>query len=251
MIRKNIFYTIFFLINYCAIFFIHADHLAVFSIPKSGTHLLLLLIQRLSGIKKYIVPSDYCMLDDTIMNIFLKTPVILQAHAEYSDVNIKIMNENNIKIFFIYRDPRDQIISAAFWIKKRAPVVLAQFDLNVLIDGLIENITSFYDLYLPWQFESNVYTTTFEKLVGEQGGGNLEDQLQEIIAIAHHMGMHIDRQKAVDIAHEIFGGTVTFREGKTGPWKKYFLERHKIAFKKVPGANELLIRLGYEVDENW
>jgi len=73
--------------------------------------------------------------------------------------------------------------------------------------------------------------------------------LNEIIAIARHLGQQINRQEAMCIADQLFGGTATFHEGKIGSWKKYFKERHKIAFKKIAG--QLLIDLGYEKDFDW
>ena len=41
----------------------------------------------------------------------------------------------------------------------------------------------------------------------------------------------------------------TFRSGKTGEWKKYFTDEHKKIFKDIAG--DLLIKLGYEKDNDW
>jgi hypothetical protein len=41
----------------------------------------------------------------------------------------------------------------------------------------------------------------------------------------------------------------TFRSGKTGEWKKHFTPEHMKLFKDVAG--DLLIRLGYEKDNDW
>ena len=41
----------------------------------------------------------------------------------------------------------------------------------------------------------------------------------------------------------------TFRSGKTGEWNKYFTEEHKKTFKDVAG--DLLVKLGYEKDNDW
>jgi hypothetical protein len=41
----------------------------------------------------------------------------------------------------------------------------------------------------------------------------------------------------------------TFRSGKTGEWRKYFNEQHKRCFKDVAG--DLLVRLGYEQNNDW
>ena len=41
----------------------------------------------------------------------------------------------------------------------------------------------------------------------------------------------------------------TFRSGKTGEWKKHFTDEHKAIFKEIAG--DLLVRLGYEKNNNW
>jgi hypothetical protein len=41
----------------------------------------------------------------------------------------------------------------------------------------------------------------------------------------------------------------TFRSGKTGEWKKYFTEDHKNIFREAAG--DLLVRLGYEKNNDW
>jgi hypothetical protein len=41
----------------------------------------------------------------------------------------------------------------------------------------------------------------------------------------------------------------TFRSGKTGGWKQYFMDDHKSLFKDVAG--DLLVKLGYEENNNW
>ena len=41
----------------------------------------------------------------------------------------------------------------------------------------------------------------------------------------------------------------TFRTGKTGEWKKYYKDQHKTLFKEVAG--DVLVRLGYEKNNDW
>ncbi len=41
----------------------------------------------------------------------------------------------------------------------------------------------------------------------------------------------------------------TFRSGKTGEWRNYFTAEHKRIFKETAG--ELVIRLGYEKNNDW
>jgi hypothetical protein len=241
---------------------------ALISPPKTGTHLTLKVFEFIDPKNRtHITPPELYLINDSIMNSFLKKPVFLSTHAIYCDQNRKHLNKNNVRIVLNIRDPRDQVVAAAFMIQSIKNTPFFNEDIHSIIDELIvgggtiwetifkskepwfnlKGIADFYNLYLPWQNESNVYTTRFEKLVGPQGGGNEEDQIEEIIAIAQHMDKNLKKAEARAIAKKLFGGTVTFREGHIGSWKKYFLERHKIAFKTAHnGAGQkLLERLGY------
>jgi hypothetical protein len=41
----------------------------------------------------------------------------------------------------------------------------------------------------------------------------------------------------------------TFHSGKTGKWKKHFTDEHKKIFKDMAG--DLLVKLGYEKNNDW
>lgn len=270
MKQKNIL-NLFLIIIVTFIFPINCRYYALISIPKCGTHLLLRTMSLISRINNHIGPKGWCIFDDATLNIFLRKPVLLKTHALYIEQNIIKFRHPSIKTFFIYRDPRDQIISAAFWVKKTVKEwpLQSTWSLEAIITELITGggpiwgaifsaqeiwqnlcgITSFYDLYLPWLNEQHIYSTTFEKLIGNLGGGNKDVQLQEIIAIAHHMGKKISLRDADTISKKLFGNSMTFREGKIGSWKKHFTEEHTKAFKHIAG--NLLIKLGYEQDLNW
>lgn len=235
------------------------------SIPKCGTSLAQKLFRMINPQEpNKIEPEGLCLITNNAINDLLyKDNTFLTAHAIFNNYNNEILKNNNVKIVFIYRDPRDQIVSAAHMIrasKKHWPTH-SKWRMDHIISELIEGggkvweavfaakkechalkgIKSFYELYLPWINQPNVYTTTFEKLVGPQGGGSLETQINEIQAIAEHLGKPITEARAREISKKLFGGTHTFRQGKIGSWKKHFNEYHKKIFPK-----QLLVDLGYE-----
>lgn len=175
--------------------------------------------------------------------------------------------------FFIIRDPRDMIVSMAFMVKdsfdgRSYPVV--EDLVYDFIDGRQKHyirwgvevhstypllwelgVVGFYKLYLPWMNARKFHTVYFERLIGSKGGGSDEIQMEEIRLIAQHIGVKLSPSKVKEIRDSLFGGTSTFREGKSGGWKNFFTPEMKQAFKNTPGANELLIALGYEKDTNW
>ena len=95
------------------------------------------------------------------------------------------------------------------------------------------------------------HTVHFENLIGSKGGGSDDVQAQEILKMAEHLRIELSPEKLAHVQKELFGNSRTFRQGKTGGWQQTFTPEMKSAFKNVPGANQLLIDLGYEKDSNW
>jgi hypothetical protein len=83
----------------------------------------------------------------------------------------------------------------------------------------------------------------------------IEDRTAALNRIIDHLLVRTDlrapREAVLDaVQHSINPKTSrTFRSGKTGEWRKYFTEQHKVMFKDAAG--DLLIRLGYERDRDW
>ena len=78
----------------------------------------------------------------------------------------------------------------------------------------ITDIASFYNIYLPWRFEPDVYTTTFEKLIGKQGGGSEDEQIKEIIAIGNHLGKPLTWNKQKKLPTNYLGVHGDFVKGR-------------------------------------
>lgn len=174
------------------------------------------------------------------------------------------------KNFLMMRDPRDQLISLASTAIED-PLKREDFLHDVLLD-LIEGkqrqvpwkprhgatdmmwtlgTVNFYKAFLKWADEPNFCVIRFENLVGPQGGGNEEAQIQEINKIANHLGVTLTSEQVNYILDNIFGETRTFKQGQARSWVKYFTPEIKDAYKRVPGACQMLIDLGYEQDSNW
>jgi Sulfotransferase domain len=289
------------IVNYSFLMYATSDvNILAITIPKAGGHLLYrcihLLTKKQSNFSRIInqrivnwdySPSNFTKRPELIVPSLeilnnatnLQTDEFTISHLSYRKEYDTLLLNKKIKKIFIIRDPRDQIVSRAFYIQKLPGLYpgLQHLTLEQLITGLIgsitepqdfdtlltahmayynkpqqssfSNISAYYAKYIPWMSTSDCYVTRFEYLVGPKGGGSYMRQIREIKNIAKHLNMVLTDQDIEHVTKNIFGQTGTFREGKIGSWKKYFTHRQKRLFKKVAG--NLLIRLGYEKNYNW
>ncbi len=194
------------------------------------------------------------------------------THWPYTREFSQLLDRTAYANFLIVRDPRDMVVSFAHMVGTGRNGELA--DINRVIIDLItgkqeyyipwaveiqeaypilweKGLYGFYKLYTPWLSAQNFKLVKFEHLVGPQGGGSAELQLQEIMDIGTHLGVKMTVQKAREVIQNLFGGTWTFREGQIGSWKKHFTPEIKAAFQADKKLMQLLIDLGYENDNNW
>lgn len=165
--------------------------------------------------------------------------------------------------YFIFRDPRDVAVSHVFYVTDMEPdhvhhayyQSLPDFDARLRVsilgrpDGEIEfpDIAGRFAPYLGWLDQPTVMTIHFEDLI--------QNRAQTLDLILDHFlsraPLTTPRERILDSLETSInpGKSPTFRSGKTGEWKKHFTNEHKKIFKAVAG--DLLIRLGYEKNEDW
>ena len=109
------------------------------------------------------------------------------------------------------------------------------------------NIADRFKPYLGWLDHSEVLTIHFEDLI--------HDRPAALTRIMDHLltrfPLPVTRQLILDSLETSINPkkSPTFRSGKTGEWKKHFTDENKKIFKEVAG--DLLVKLGYEKDDNW
>lgn len=173
-----------------------------------------------------------------------------------TDLKVKYIEKNAQKIILIIRDPRDLVCALARVTggstssKKLNNIIqlpgkyLSKAACNHPFLRTYGSFNSIYKEYLQWSQYPFVYIARFEKLVGPQGGGSLEEQVQEILTIANHIDKPLTYDEACSVANKLFGGTTTFKQGKLQDWKNKFSVKN---IKKFNDLNEgLLEYLGYE-----
>lgn len=231
------------------------QQIVVSSIPKCGTHLLLRALQLLTNQK----PLWVCQ---NTLNAWISETRddILVNHYTYDQYTEQLLRDNNALCFFIYRDPRDMVLSYSNWelkVRKHQYEGLSKKELMIrLITGeqgfhhhpQYLGLESFYRAFLGWIDSDVMCSIRFEDLVGPQGGGSKTKQLAALKKIAEHLNISLSEEELELIPEKLFGMSYTFQRGKIGSWKEAFDQEDIEIFKIYSGS--LLLELDYEKGED-
>lgn len=230
----------------------------VLSPPKCGTH----LIAKVLGLITHQQPVFYLtelgtaaqgveiVKNETALGHFV---VAHNFHAQ----TLQHLTKQGYRVVFIIRDPRDQLISVMNWLKggqwswiPASKITNTDALIQELITGAKYGWRCFDGCFARYYNVAHavspnfLFTTRFESLVGPNGGGSTELQVNEILNLANFLRVTISNDEAFSIADEAWGGTRTFRHGEIGSWKKYFSSQHKNDYQRLYMQN--LIELGYD-----
>lgn len=240
-------------------------HIQYITLPKSGTRMLEKIFS-LMNVKAEVFKQQFLHIN--------------QLYKKYNkNLAIQKLFKNNRKVIFLYRDPRDNLISMIHYINKthHASVVAGPIDnfkewkqlpmseqVSEAIKG--KKYTFWANYTVPSIREiiklknaqlKNVMMLRFEDLVGEGAGGSpltkQEATFNKIYKFIFPNAPAERKNSAVKKALEgYFGGTSTYRENepqKVGQWVRYFSAEDIQIFKDR--YNDLVLELGYETDPNW
>jgi hypothetical protein len=244
--------------------------------PKSGSHLLL---QVLGGFTR-IMPYAYVEADpvrtitktgrrrtaEEIVAELGRTPpgVIGWGYVEASAENVAVLCRPGRANYFVYRDPRDMLVSQVYFATdmyeehgmhayyKSLPDFGAR--LKAAICGVdvhgarMVNVRQRYEGVFQWLEQPGVLCIRFEDLVNDRVR-MLGAMLDEVEKTGYRIPT--PRERALQVLSESIQPrkSRTYRSGKTGGWREHFTDEHKQLFKDVAG--DLLVRLGYERDNDW
>lgn len=190
--------------------------------------------------------------------------VIGWGYVEPSSENVAFLCQPHRVNYFIYRDPRDMLVSQIFFATDMHEdhgmhafyKSLPDFGerLKVAITGIdrdefyMVSVRQRYAAVFEWLEQPHVMCIRFEDLI-ENRDATLDAMLDEVESIGYQIPTQ--RDKALSILKKAIQPrkSHTFRSGKTGGWKEHFTEEHKALFKDVAG--DLLVRLGYEKSNDW
>jgi hypothetical protein len=165
------------------------------------------------------------------------------------------------RIIFNYRDPRDTMLSLVNYLCGRtrdgisATNHLAVFSSILLAkETLAERLTyALADDHFPCQagdfkrmqwllHHPSVCSTSFEELVGPDGGGSAESQLRATERLISFLG--VTDRSAADVASVLFNrNAFSFFQGQAGAWRDAFTAQHHRMAENCFG--EVLALYGY------
>jgi len=245
------------------------------SFPKSGTHLLDQILLGFSSVAPFsrrlhsfyaeyegVSGRKRAVQDAELWLDSLRSRDVASAHLFARPGAVGRVHGNEFVPYFLFRDPRDVAVSHAFYVTEMEPrhvhhayySSLSDFSerLRVSIEGLPGGAVEFPDIaqrfapYLGWLEEDAVLKIRYEDLVNARretlgriiGRFLVRVPLRESAPVLARLEQAIQPDKSP-----------TFRSGKTGEWRRYFTPEHKARFKEV--SADLLIRLGYETNNDW
>jgi hypothetical protein len=246
------------------------------AMPKSGSHLIIQVLQGLARIGPFVNPGfppvnraeDHRDLPDSavLANIERMLPGdiaygYLHAHEPF----ITALTRPGRATIFVYRDPRDMIVSHVFYateihtghgMHRYYTQVLQTIEerINAAIQGVDEpgsqlsSVQAKYERYLGWLDLPQVLCLRFEDLILER-----DLALGKLLEYLETRGFtpKVSRGQAINALKQAIlpKKSGTFRKASPGNWQEHFSAANKAAFKAVAG--DLLIRLGYEEGNRW
>ena len=245
------------------------------SFPKSGTHLLTQVLKGFTRIGPAVdsgLPAAVTFEGDTgrqrsADEIMADLERLLPGDIGYGHVHalpevVAILCRDGVAAYFILRDPRDVVVSHVHYLTDmKADHIhhryyqdeLQNFDqrLQASIEGVADmfpNVRERFEPYMDWLDHPEVLMLRYEDFILDRRKttGRVFDH-----AVARGFNAACDRDAAIQILVESIdpARSPTFRSGKIGGWRDSFNEQHKRLFKEV--TSDLLIRLGYERDNDW
>jgi sulfotransferase 6B1 len=244
--------------------------------PKSGSHLLLQVLNGFTRILpyRYVAAEPIRTLEkegrrkkkEELADELKRIPsgVIGWGYVDATPENVSFLTSSGRVNYFIYRDPRDLLVSQVFFATdmheehgmhehyKSLPDFGAR--LKVAITGInreglyMVSVKQRYEGVFQWLATPGVLCIRFEDLVNQRDAA-LNAMLDEVEKTGYKIPT--PRKQAVSTLVDAIQPkkSHTFRAGKTGGWKQYFSDEHRKVFKDVAG--DLLVRLGYEKNNDW
>jgi hypothetical protein len=246
------------------------------AIPKSGSHLIIQVLLGLTEIGPFVDPgfppvnrdedNRKLSADAMLANLKAMRPGdIGYGYIGCEDPYLSLLTAPEWASIFIHRDPRDVIVSSVFYISELNPghalheYYNREFNsvearINAEITGIADpenrysGVRKRFEKYIGWLDQPSMLSLRFEEIILErdEAFNRLLDYLE-----ARGAKFAVTREQALAALHTTIQPkkSGTFRKGQPGNWREHFTEANKALFKETAG--DILIRLGYEKDNDW
>lgn len=245
------------------------------AMPKSGSKLLVQILHGLTQLSPLVESSTSPIRTITVAGRTRSQPEIIRdllrlkpgdvtlGYLHATPVNQTYLSREDWASYFIYRDPRDLLISHIYYAVDMNPKhamhtyyqsLSMEERIHTAIQGLdqdglrLPDVRTRYERMLGWLDCPHVMPIKYEQLVQER-----ESMLEAILAHFEAAGgkLSVERPAAIStlLAAMDPKKSPTFRKGKTGAWQEHFSQENKRLFKEITG--DLLVRLGYEKNNDW
>ncbi|MES0360084.1 MAG: sulfotransferase domain-containing protein, partial [Anaerolineales bacterium] len=221
------------------------------AMPKSGSHLIIQVLQGLTRIGPFVntgfppvnrTEDNQPLSEKGILaNIYQMKPGdigygYLNANQQY----IQALDRPGMASVFVYRDPRDMIISHIFYAIEifedhgmhqyyTENLETMEERINAAICGVTEkgseliSVKTRYDAYQGWLSQPKILSLRFEDLILDQ-----ERAFNQLLNYLEESGFQsgLERKKVIE---ELAAAIVpkrsgTFRKGEPGNWREYFTQ---------------------------
>jgi hypothetical protein len=246
------------------------------SFPKSGTHLLLQILEALPDTVNYgsfIASMPTITFRERSKSAHLRLiknivpGEVLPAHLFFSPIYQQELNNKNCVHYFIYRDLRDVAISDAYYLTYMNPYhrmhkyfskkcKTMEERISTAILGVTEqdfpydypNIAKRFARYRGWLLCPEVLSIKYEELVSERRISVLRKMVEHYFNSSRK---NFQFEEVLETAIENIDPfkSHTYRKGRVGGWRDAFTDLHRSQMKAVAG--DLLVGLGFEEDFNW
>ncbi|WP_203290887.1 sulfotransferase domain-containing protein [Maricaulis parjimensis] len=233
------------------------------SIPKSGTHLMMQMARALPRTRYF--GSFLAQSPSTSLRLRKQGEIdfhidrivpgeVIGAHLHYSDATHAALSRINALNIFIYRDPRDVVVSSLFYLRDAVSwnaiskairgMGSDEERLIAIINGVeaagFPGLAERLAPYTGWKSADGVFAVSFEeaRTNPQAVASRLADAYQA------RSPQTLDPDQRDRVMNAVSGGkSHTFRQGKVGNWVEHFTPPVQAAFDAQAGR--LLEELGY------
>ena len=246
------------------------------SFPKSGTHLLVQMIDGMPDRVNYGAflgseTSSFQLRERSEANTraficgFVPGEVI-RGHLYYEAPYAKALSDQNTVQYFIYRDLRAVVVSEAHYLREmnRWHRLAPYFQKLSIEDAIALSITGFdppvaginypniaerFARYRGWLAHPDCMCIRYEDLQSEGRDAIVRDMAKFYLSHSSRTDLDLEECAGAMLANVAPQKSHTFRSGKKAGWQKEFTDKHYRLFDDVAG--QLLLDLGYERDHTW